>query len=260
MDGQEVTPKPALPNKQAQRNILLSHDTGEVARSNPYFIQPFHIWIIRQAGDHFPGYKEWLPLSATRVSPDQHCGGLGSTTLASFPLSQEMTPFHPTFLPLIGKQLLNWGCCPRITSELRMFQAELRSELTLVLPGTACSALNPSLVLGSCKAQLLDTWALPRALHNSTWFRFHSGQACWNWWQCQVHKTVHAFLSEHLGNLKKIHSGQLSCSVFASEVRRWNSCTVLHRAGSEQRLLCGEVVWEVVTKSTLLPLASFRDF
>lgn len=29
---------------------------------------------------------------------------------------------------------------------------------------------------------------------------------------------------EHLGNLKKIHFGQLSCSVFALQVRRWNSC------------------------------------
>lgn len=88
-------PKPPLPPPPTSRHggiILLSCDT-EVACSNPYLIQPFHIWIISQAGDHFPGHKDWLPGSATQVSPDQHCGGLGghSTTLASFPLSGDNT-------------------------------------------------------------------------------------------------------------------------------------------------------------------------
>lgn len=136
--GQEVTPKPPLPLPPTSRHrgtTLLSHEMGEVACSNPYLIQPFHIWVISQAGDHFPGYKDWLPVSATPAPPDQHCGGLGgrSTIPASFPLSQEVTLFYPTFLSLIGKLLLcpglNWGCCSRITAELLLFQAE-RSGLS----------------------------------------------------------------------------------------------------------------------------------
>lgn len=148
--GQEGTPNPPVPLPPTSRHggiTLLSHDTGEVACLNPYLIQSFHIWIIRQAGDHFPGHKDWLPVSATQVSPDQHCGGLGgcSTTPASFLLSQEITLFYPTSLSLISKQLLcaalNWGCCSRITAELLMFQGELRSELTLALPGPSWHCL-----------------------------------------------------------------------------------------------------------------------
>lgn len=216
------------PTSRHRGTILLSHDTGEVACPNPYLTQPFHTWIIRQAGDHFPGHKEWLPqvqLKCPQISTVgswKHNPGKLSSLSGDDTFSSHFSFFDRQTASLPA---LNWGCCPRITSEFWMFQAELRSELTLVLPGTACSALSPSLVLGSCKAQLLDTWALPRALQTA--LGSDSTQARLAGTDGNAKCTKQAMLSslEHLGNLKKIHCGQLSCSVFALEVRRWNSCS-----------------------------------
>lgn len=47
----EATPEPPLPPTPASSHrgtLLLSHETRKAACSNPYLIQPFHIWIIRQ--------------------------------------------------------------------------------------------------------------------------------------------------------------------------------------------------------------------
>lgn len=187
--SQELTPKPSLSltSTSRHRGTLLSHETRKVACSNPYLIQPFHIWIISQARDDFPGYKDWLLLSATRASPDQCCRGLRgrSTAPASFPLSQEVTLFFfffflPTFLFLIGKLLLcpdlKWGCPSRVTVELSMFSGSTQIWADLRAPGSLPSrdylAQPFFVVLGSCNTLL-------KAGHLSTTWNTAKRNACY---------------------------------------------------------------------------------
>lgn len=191
--SQEATPEPPLPptpTRSHRGTLLLSHETRKAACSNPYLIQPFHIWIISQARDHFPGYKGSLPLSRLWDSPDQCCRGLGgcSTAAASFPLSQEITlPPHLFFLDRETASLrwdLKRWCPSRASVELSMFPGSAQIWADLTAPGSLPSSKDLSqpffVVLGSPNAplrvgHLSATWNTAKL---NACYRSHSDQVC----------------------------------------------------------------------------------
>lgn len=230
--SQELTPKPSLSltSTSRHRGTLLSHETRKVACSNPYLIQPFHIWIISQARDDFPGYKDWLLLSATQASPDQCCRGLRgrSTAPASFPLSQEVTLFFFFFFSShFSFSDRETASLPR--SKMRMSLQSHRWALNVFRQYSDLSWPQGSRVpsqQGLFSSTLLRGAGImqhsPQSWTSEHYLKYRKTQcllqipqrlgllACWNWWKYQVHITDRGLD----GDLKKIQFGQLSCSAF----------------------------------------------